>query len=93
MVTPFASDRFGPMAIVEVGALTVGSIRQAYRPGARVGRGERKAGFEPGGSTVVLLFQPGAIELDSDLVAWSLRDVEVHVRMGESLGRVPEGRV
>ena len=93
MVTPFVSDRFGPMAIVEVGALTVGSIRQAYRPGVRVGRGERKAGFEPGGSTVVLLFRPGAIELDPDLVAWSLEEVEVRVRMGESLGRTCEGRV
>jgi phosphatidylserine decarboxylase len=93
MVTPFASDRFGPMAIVEVGALTVGSIRQAYRPGVRVDRGERKAGFEPGGSTVVLLFQPDAIELDPDLVAWSREEVEVHVQMGESLGRTREGRV
>jgi phosphatidylserine decarboxylase len=81
------------MAIVEVGALTVGSIRQAYRPGVPVNRGERKAGFEPGGSTVVLLFRPGAIELDPDLVAWSLQEVEVRVRMGESLGRTCEERV
>ena len=35
MVTPFASDHFGPMALVEVGALTVGSIRQAWVAGAR----------------------------------------------------------
>jgi phosphatidylserine decarboxylase len=92
MVTPFDSDHFGAMAIVEVGALTVGSIRQVCRPGARVRRGERKAAFEPGGSTVVLLFRPGAVELDADLVDWSRREVEVHVRMGDSLGRVPEGR-
>ena len=92
MVTPFASDHFGSMAIVEVGALTVGSIRQGWRPGTHVGRGERKAAFEPGGSTVVLLFRPGAVELDDDLVAWSRDEVEVHVRMGHSLGRVREGR-
>jgi phosphatidylserine decarboxylase len=92
MVTPFASDRFGPMAIVEVGALTVGSIRQDYRPGERVARGQRKAAFEPGGSTVVLLFPPGAIELDPDLRAWSEREIEVQVLVGESLGRVAEGR-
>jgi len=92
MVTPFTSDHFGPMAIVEVGALTVGSIRQAWHPGARVGRGERKAGFEPGGSTVVLLFRPGVIEMDADLVARSNQELEVHVRMGDSLGRAPERR-
>ncbi len=92
MVTPFVSDHFGLMAIVEVGALTVGSIRQAFAPGTRVGRGEHKAGFEPGGSTVVLLFRPGAIEMDADLLARSRQELEVHVRVGESLGRTPEGR-
>ena len=92
MVTPFFSDHFGAMAIVEVGALTVGSIRQAYSPDTPVGRGEHKAGFEPGGSTVVLLFRPGAIEWDDDLVARSRQELEVHVRWGDSLGRVPEGR-
>jgi phosphatidylserine decarboxylase len=92
MVTSFASDHFGAMAIVEVGALTVGSIRQAYSPDTPVGRGEHKAGFEPGGSTVVLLFRPGAIEWDDDLVARSRQELEVHVRWGDSLGRVPEGR-
>jgi phosphatidylserine decarboxylase len=92
VVTPFASDRFGAMAIVEVGALTVGSIRQAWLPGTRVARGERKACFEPGGSTVVLLFRPGTIELDADLVAWSSQEIEAHVRMGDSLGRARPGR-
>jgi len=93
MVTPFTSDHFGAMAIVEVGALTVGSIRQAYSPHTRVGRGEHKAGFEPGGSTVVLLLRPGAIEWDDDLLARSRQELEIHVRVGDSLGRAPEGRV
>lgn len=89
MVTPFASDRFGLMALVEVGALTVGSIRQVYAPGVRVARGQRKAVFEPGGSTVVLLFRPGTVAMDADLVARSRQETEVHVRLGESLGRAP----
>ena len=37
-VTRLDSDGFGPIAIVEVGALCVGSIVQTYRPG-RVERG------------------------------------------------------
>lgn len=89
MLTPFASDHFGPMLLVEVGALTVGTIRQAYRPGERVHKGQHKAGFEPGGSTVVLLFRPGSIELDADLVGMSAGGVEVGLRMGQSLGRAP----
>ena len=85
--TAFDSDHFGPMQIVEVGALTVGSIRQAFRPGARVGRGAHKGWFEIGGSTVVLLFPRGAVAFDPDLVESSARGLETAVRMGESLGR------
>ena len=73
VLTAFDSDHFGRMQIVEVGALTVGSIRQSYRPGARVERGAHKGWFELGGSTVVLLFPPGAIALDPDLVESSAR--------------------
>lgn len=87
MVTTLASAHFGPLLVVEVGALTVGTIRQAYRPFDRVRKGQRKAGFEPGGSTVVLLFRPGSIELDRDLVEMSATGVEVGLRMGQSLGR------
>ena len=85
--TAFDSDHFGPMQIVEVGALTVGSIRQAFRPGARVERGAHKGWFEIGGSTVVLLFPRGAVAFDPDLVESSARGLETAVHMGESLGR------
>lgn len=86
MLTRFDSDHFGPMAIVELGALTVGSIRQRYRPGARVAKGEEKGLFELGGSTVVLLFRPGAIDFDRDLVLMTAREIECCVRMGEPVG-------
>ncbi len=85
--TAFDSDHFGRMQIVEVGALTVGSIRQSFRPGARVERGAHKGWFELGGSTVVLVFPPGAIAFDPDLAEWSARGVETFLRMGEQLGR------
>lgn len=86
MLTRFDSDHFGPMAIVEIGALTVGSIRQRYRPGVRVAKGEEKGLFELGGSSVVLLFRQGAIDFDEDLVDMTAREIESHVRMGESVG-------
>lgn len=87
MLTQLVSDRFGTVLVVEVGALTVGTIRQAYRPGEQVRKGQHKSGFEPGGSTVVLLFEPGTIALDADLVERSASGVEVGLRMGQSLGR------
>jgi phosphatidylserine decarboxylase len=87
--TAFESDHFGSMQIVEVGALTVGSIRQAFRPGARVERGAHKGWFEIGGSTVVLLFPRGAVAFDADLVEASARGLETAVHMGGPLGRAP----
>lgn len=86
MVTVLESDHFGRVGMVEVGALTVGSIQQRFRPGARVVKGEAKGFFELGGSTVVLLFGPGAIALDPELCDLTARDVESFVRMGRPLG-------
>jgi phosphatidylserine decarboxylase len=87
VLTHFLSDHFGLMLIVEVGALTVGSIVQEYCPGQRVIKGTRKGHFELGGSTVVLLFRPDRIAIDRDLLANSSAGLETYVRMGESLGR------
>ncbi len=87
VVTLFDSDHFGRLAVVEVGAFTVGSIRQRYRPGERVAKGERKGYFELGGSVVVLLFPEGKIRFDEDLLAHSEEGVETYVRLGESIGR------
>jgi phosphatidylserine decarboxylase len=87
MLTLFDSDHFGRMAMIEVGALTVGSIQQRFRPGARVAKGEPKGVFELGGSTVVLLFRKGAIELDQELCALTAQEVECYVRMGRPLGQ------
>ncbi len=86
MVTEFASDHFGLVAMVEIGAFTVGSIKQRYRPGSRVGKGDRKGYFELGGSTMVLLFREGMIKLDQDLCRNTQQELETYVHLGESIG-------
>lgn len=85
-VTEFSSEHFGRIAYVEVGAITIGSIVQTYNPGTVV-RGQEKGYFQYGGSTLVLLFEPGAIAFDQDLVRDSANGIENHVLAGSKLGK------
>jgi phosphatidylserine decarboxylase len=87
VVTLLDSDAFGRIAIVEVGAFTVGSVRQTFVPEVRVARGEHKGYFELGASIVVLVFEPAAIRLDDDLCENSHAGLETFVRVGERIGR------
>lgn len=87
-LTLFDSDHFGRIAMVEIGAFTVGSIQQRYRPGIPVRKGDHKGFFEIGGSTVVLLFRKGAIRLDADLCSNTRGEIETYVRLGDSIGRI-----
>lgn len=87
-VTRLASRHFGELVSVEVGALCVGTIEQTFLPGPVV-RGQEKGMFHFGGSTVVLLAEPGRVELDRDLVESSLQGVETLVRLGERMGGLP----
>lgn len=88
MLTLMEADHFGQIAMAEVGAFTVGSIHQRFRPGVRVAKGSRKGFFELGGSTVVLLFHRDSIELDQDLCANTREEMETYVRLGDSIGRM-----
>lgn len=87
VITLFDSDHFGRVAMIEVGAFTVGSVRECFLPRVRVSKGEHKGFFELGGSVVVLLFKPGAIRLDDDLCRNSRGGRETFVRMGEGIGQ------
>lgn len=87
--TEFISENFQRLCYVEVGALCVGTIVQRYLPGVRVSKGDEKGYFRFGGSTVVLLFEPGAIVFDDDLVRDSAAGMEVHVLAGSGIGRRP----
>ncbi|MFN7976195.1 MAG: phosphatidylserine decarboxylase [Acidobacteriota bacterium] len=88
MVSILTSQGFGDIAIVEVGALCVGTIIQTYRP-SYVERGEEKGLFRFGGSSVVLLLEAGRIRFDDDLLASTREGIEVLVRMGTRIGARP----
>lgn len=81
---------FGGVVQIEVGALTVGSIRQVRPEGGPARRGEEKGWFELGGSTIIVLLKPGRARIDSEIVEHSREGVETLVRLGERVGmRVP----
>jgi phosphatidylserine decarboxylase len=86
MVTIIDSPRFGPVAMVEIGATNVGRIRQTFIPGRNVDKGEEKGLFAFGGSCVICLFGRGRIQFDADLVDQSAVHRETYAKMGEHLG-------
>lgn len=82
MITLFHSEHFGEIAHVEVGAMMVGSIRQTHPPQQPVSRGDEKGYFAFGGSTVILLFQPGRIHFDKKILIHSQAGRETRVWPG-----------
>lgn len=78
--------QFGTVLMMEVGALLVGKIHN-YHGAGKVYRGQEKGRFEFGGSTVILLTEPGRVTIDHDLVENSRQGYETVVKMGEAIGR------
>lgn len=85
-VVPFESDTASTMAIVLVGALYVGSIVETYTPGKWVPQGAEMGYFEFGGSTMVLLFKKGTVQVDPRIIKNSAQGKETPVKMGQLIG-------
>ena len=83
------SEGFGDIVMMEVGALLVGKIVNLHGK-KRVHRGEEKGYFQFGGSTVVLLMQKNAVQLDEDILRNSKEGIETVVRYGEKIGCAPK---
>ncbi len=86
MLTILHSDNFGDVLYIEVGATNVGSIHQTFNVGKHHAKGEEKGYFSFGGSCLILLFEPGKIQFDKDLLNASSRKIEVLGKLGQSLG-------
>ena len=80
------TEELGTVLQMEVGALMVGRIKNHKKKVSVVHRGEEKGMFEFGGSTVVLLTEPGKVQTDEDLVRNSATGAETLVKMGEKIG-------
>jgi phosphatidylserine decarboxylase len=86
-VTTLATERFGRLALVDVGGFLVASIHHLATPGVRAEKGAPRSLFRLGGSTLVLLAPPEAIAWDPALLAAALGGREVPVRIGQAIGR------
>jgi phosphatidylserine decarboxylase len=87
----------GMVAMIEVVALMIGEIVQAYSeeryhnpapvtPGMFVRRGCPKSLYRPGSSTDILVFEPGRMAFSSDLISNSRRS-DVQSRFTNRVGR------
>jgi phosphatidylserine decarboxylase len=86
-VSILETRHFGKLAYIELGAMMVGRIVQTHS-GASFTRGQEKGYFLFGGSTVIVLGQPGAWSPDSDILKHTAEQREVLVRLGEGIARL-----
>ncbi|MCX7920554.1 MAG: phosphatidylserine decarboxylase [Clostridia bacterium] len=81
------SDNYGDVLYMEVGATSVGSIVQTYKPNAKLKRGDEKGYFKFGGSTVILFMEKGTVAVDEDILEQTDMDLETRVLAGEVIGK------
>lgn len=87
MITHLKTTHFGTVLNIEIGATNVGSIVQTFEPGKHYAKGDEKGYFEFGGSCLILLFEPGRIHLDHDLLENTRQGFETLGKLGQTLGR------
>jgi len=83
VITELQSEKFGHILCIEIGATCVGRIRQRFKVGDHIQKGDAKGYFMFGGSTTLLLFEPNRVVFDADLLHHSAQHVEVYAQMGD----------
>lgn len=78
-ICPIDSVAHGRVMVICVGAMMVGSTVITRKAGEKVSRAEELGYFKFGGSTILLLFEPGIMNFDTDLVDNSIGAVETLV--------------
>ncbi|KAH7384320.1 phosphatidylserine decarboxylase-domain-containing protein [Phaeosphaeria sp. MPI-PUGE-AT-0046c] len=89
VICPIDSVAHGRVMVICVGAMMVGSTVITRKKGDQVKRAEELGYFKFGGSTLLLLFEPGQMKYDDDLVDNSSSALETLVRVGMSIGHSP----
>ncbi|WP_296707008.1 phosphatidylserine decarboxylase [Treponema sp. UBA7570] len=80
------TQNFGDVAQVEVGAFSVGGIKN-HHENYTFSKGEEKGYFDLHGSTIVMLFRKNTIKLDEEILAQTANGKEITVRYGQPIGK------
>ena len=80
------TEKFGTLLQMEVGALMVGKIMNDHPEARTVERGCEKGHFEFGGSTIIVLLEPGAAQIDETYFQNTAQGQETPVRYGQAVG-------
>jgi phosphatidylserine decarboxylase len=87
VVVPIDSVAHGRVMYICIGAMMVGSTVITRRPGEKIKRAEELGYFKFGGSTILLLFEPGVMVFDDDLIENSNGALETLVSLDVELRR------
>lgn len=79
------SKLYGEVICLAVGATNVGSMHFTYLENQLYKKGEEMGYFSFGGSMLIYLFEPGKIQIASDIVKYSSEGTEVLCKMGQPL--------
>lgn len=79
VLVPIDSPVYGRVMVVCVGAMMVGSTVITRQPGEKVSRAEELGYFKFGGSTLLVLFEEGVVNFDTDLAENSKGPLETFV--------------
>lgn len=87
-LTLLLTKECGPVALVSVGALCVGKIIETYTgPNQWHKKGAEAGYFCFGGSTVVLIFKKGTLEVDPEILKNSQAGKETPILMGKKVAK------
>ena len=86
VVVPIETEEFGEVCFVAIGATMVGSIIMTTSPGDTIQKGDELGYFAFGGSTCLVLFRPGTVTFDRDLITNSAKPIETLVKVGSRIG-------
>lgn len=86
-LTNIQTDVFGEVLICPIGATCVGSIIATYEANQLMEKGDEMGYFAFGGSSIIVLFEPGRLTLSNDLIEWSCQGIEVYAKIGEEMGQ------
>lgn len=88
--TTLFTNNFGRVIHMEVGAMLVGKIKNFHKAGT-IQKGAPKGMFQFGGSSIVLLFEKDAININSEILQNTQEGLETIIHLGETIGSANTG--